>query len=104
MEDEQRFADAIAEWTVDDFAQADPKLDVHRAADLPGALHVYERLAYAHLSVPVSGPRPVHLKSALPVSASAFTALHELFTRVSWPHGLSDEAAAEAQGDPPADG
>ncbi|MDA8068414.1 MAG: hypothetical protein M0T77_07365 [Actinomycetota bacterium] len=83
VEDEQRFADSIAEWTVDDFAQADPKLEVHTTADLPGPLQLYEHLAYAHLSVPVTGTRPVHLKSDLPVTPSAFAALQELFARVS---------------------
>jgi hypothetical protein len=101
VKDSQRFADSIAQWTVDDFAQADPKLDVHRTADLPGSLHLYEHLAYAHLSIPVSGARPVHLKSALPVSPNAFVKLRQLFTLVTWPHGLSMQAAADVHGESP---
>jgi hypothetical protein len=103
VKDAQRFADSVAEWTVDDFARADPKLDVYRTADLLGSLHVYEHLKYAHLSVPVSGARPVHLKSALPVYSNAFAKLWQHFTLVTWPHGLSMQAAADAHGEPPGD-
>ncbi|MGC9220740.1 MAG: hypothetical protein ACP5H2_05225 [Solirubrobacteraceae bacterium] len=83
VRDEERFANSLADWTVEDFAQADTLLDVHRVAEMAGPARVYEHLAYAHVSVPVSGGA-VHLKSALPVSASAFSKLSKLFARVAW--------------------
>lgn len=97
VKDAQRFADSLAQWTVDDFADADPKLEVHRAADLAGPLHVYEHLGYAHLSVPIPTGRPIHLKSALPTSSNAFVKLWQLFALVTWPTGLSTETPAEAR-------
>jgi hypothetical protein len=97
----QRFADSLGEWTVDDFAEADPKLDVHRAKALPGPIRVYEHLGRAHLLIPASEGRPVHLKSALPVSSNAFVELWQLFTLVTWPHGLSTEAPSDPHADPP---
>jgi hypothetical protein len=99
VKDAQRFADTLAQWTVDDFAEADPKLDVHRAGDLTGPLRVYEHLGYAHLSVPVLGVRPIHLKSALPASSNAFVKLWQLFTLATWPKGLSTQAPADARGE-----
>jgi hypothetical protein len=102
VKDAQRFADSLAQWTVDDFAAADPKLGVHRTKDLPAPIHVYEHDGFANVSVPTSGGRPVHLKSALPVATDAFVGLWQLFTLVSWPQGLSTEVpAAEPAGEPP---
>lgn len=95
VKDAERFAASLAEWTVDDFAEADPKLEVHRALDLPGALHVYEHLGFANLAVPVTEGRRVHLRSTLPASSQLSVKLWQLFASVDWPHGLSTEALAE---------
>jgi hypothetical protein len=95
VKDAQRFADTLAQWTVDDFEDADPKLDVRRTRDLSQPLHVYEHLGYAHLLVPVPDGRPVHLKSALPASSNMFLKLWQLFTIVEWPQGLTTEVPAQ---------
>jgi hypothetical protein len=102
VKDAQRFADSFAQWTVDDFAAADTKLQVHRASDLPGPLHVYEHLGFANVRVPVQGGGTDHLKSALPVTSDAFVRLWKLFALVNWPAGLSTEVPGqERQGEPP---
>ncbi len=95
VKDAQRFADSLAQWTVDDFAEADPKLDVHRTGDLAGPVHVYEHMGFANVSVPGHDGRPVHLKSALPVPTDAFIKLWKLFTLVAWPLGLSTEVPSQ---------
>ncbi len=91
VEDVQRFSDSLAKWTVDEFSEADAKLEVHRVADIAGPLHVYEHLGFANISIPVVQGRPVHLKSALPVTSDAFVKLWQLFALVSWPNGFSTE-------------
>jgi hypothetical protein len=138
VETAQAFEAALPAWTVDDFAEADPKVQVHRLADLAGPVHVYERLGLAHLRVvppdasssassgpsvgpsssgppvgPVDGATsagaadgaastdageqeataPVHLKSTLPVPADGFARLWQLCSSVTWPYGLTMEAA-----------
>lgn len=95
VEDAQRFSDSLAQWTVDDFSEADAKLDVHRVGDIAGQLHVYEHLGFAHVSIPVAGERPVHLKSALPVTSDAFVKLWQLFALVTWPNGFSTDVPVE---------
>ncbi|MDA8309166.1 MAG: hypothetical protein M0Z46_00855 [Actinomycetota bacterium] len=117
MKDAQRFADSLATWTIDDFAAADEKLDVHRTTELSGPIHVYEHLGFAHVWVPphlapsdagagvaaaegtaaragaaaaeesASKAAP-RLKSALPASSEAFVKLWQLFALVQWPEGL----------------
>jgi hypothetical protein len=99
VKDAQRFADSLAQWTVDDFAQADSELDVHRAADLPGPLRVYGHLTYARVSVPVDGPRPLRLRSDLPAPPGALEKLTDLFSLVTWPHGMSTQAPPDGPGD-----
>lgn len=101
VKDAQRFADSLAEWTVDDFAEADPKLEVHRVADLPGPFHVYEHLGFAHVWLPTSDGRPVHLKSAIPTSSDAYVKLWQLFSRVDWPHGLRTDTPPGDHGEQP---
>ncbi|HTX62620.1 MAG TPA: hypothetical protein VMD28_03215 [Acidimicrobiales bacterium] len=100
VKDAQRFADSLAAWTVEDFADADQKLEVHRATELTGPIHVYEHMGFANVSVPSPGRRPVHLKSALPVSSDAFVKLWQLFALVSWPRGLSAEVTEEVRAEP----
>lgn len=85
----QKFEDAITEWTVDDFAEADPKLQVHAVDSLVGPVHVYERLGFAHLWLPIPGSHPVQLKSTLPASTETFHALWELCDAVNWPAGIT---------------
>lgn len=97
----RQFEAAIPGWTVDDFAGADPKLQVHRTAELGGPAHVYQRLGFAHLWLPVPGARPVRLKSTLPAPAEAFTRLWDLCRAVSWPRGITMEAPGG--GDEPSD-
>lgn len=84
-----QFESAIGSWTVDDFAEADPKLQVHRADSMTGPVHVYQRLDFAHLWFPVPGAHPVQLKSTLPVSPETFGALWHLCRAVNWPAGIS---------------
>ncbi len=95
VKDAARFASSLAYWTVDDFSEADPKLEVYRTSDLPGPLHVYEHLGFAHIVIPVQGGRPVHLRSSLPVSSEIFVRLWQLFSRVDWPHDLRTDIPTE---------
>jgi hypothetical protein len=87
--DAERFEESLAGWTVDDFAEADAKLQVYRLQEVEASAHVYQQLAFAHLWIPVHGARPVRLKSALPPGADAFGQLARLFESVPWPHGMS---------------
>jgi hypothetical protein len=96
----KEFEDAISEWTVDDFAVADPKLEVHRLESLAGPVHVYERLGFAHLWLPVTDAHPLRLKSTLPAPAEAFTSLWELCQAVAWPAGITMEAPSGADEEP----
>lgn len=89
--DDEKVEQALREWTVDDFRAADDKVRVFEAASLPGPLCVYQNLGLVHLSVPVAGKPPVRLKSALPESAATFVRLLEVFSKVSWAHGISTE-------------
>lgn len=91
VKDARQFEDSVAEWTVDDFAEADPRLQVHRIADIADPVHVYEHLGFARLWVPVPGPHPVRLKSALPATSEAFARFEELFVTGHWPNGVSTE-------------
>ncbi len=101
VKDAQRFEESLATWTVDDFADADPKLEVYRASEMPGPLHVYQHLGFAYVWVPTPD-RPTRLKSALPVTSEAFVKLWGLFTLVSWSRGLSTEVPAHPHVDAPA--
>ena len=83
------FEDALPLWTVDDFAEADAKLDVCRLPSLTAPVHVYERLGFAHIWLPLPGRNPLRLQSSLPVSAEEFACLWTLLSTMSWPHGAS---------------
>ncbi len=82
------FEAALPQWTVDDFADADPKLDVRRLDSIGGPVHVYERLGFAHLWVPADGAEPLRLQSTLPATPEAFAKLWQLCGAVSWPGGI----------------
>ncbi len=97
------FEDALPSWTVDDFAGADPKLEVHRCDSLDAPVHVYERVGFAHLWVAPPGTGPLHLQSTLPPTPEAFARLWALFGAVTWPHGVVMEAPHDA-GEGPARG
>jgi hypothetical protein len=101
VKEEERFSSSIAQWTIDDFLEADPKLQMYRAAELTGALHVYEHVGFANLTVPVADGRPVRLRSSLPVSSESFVQLWQLFTLVHWPQGLSTRVPAGMDDRPP---
>ena len=101
VKEAERFASSIAEWTVDDFCEADPKLEVRRAAELTGPLHVYEHLGFANITVPADDGRPVRLKSSLPVPSESFVKLWQLFALVHWPQGLSTEVPTVTDDQPP---
>ena len=99
------FEAALPTWTVDDFAEADPKLDVHRGDSLDGPIHVYEHLGFAHLWVPVPDRPPLRLQSTLPATPEAFAKLWDLCNAVVWPQGVtmemphhSDDAAPSPPG------
>lgn len=89
LKDEERFSASLENWTVDDFAAADPKLQVYRTTDLAAPVHLYQHLGLVRLSVPRQGDKPVRLKSSLPEPSSAFVKAWELFDVVTWPGGLS---------------
>ena len=100
VKDARHFQDSVADWTVDDFAEADPKLQVLRVTDIDGPVHAYEHLGYARLWVPVRGRRPARLKSALPTTSEASTRLEDLLLAASWPNGLSTEVPSGHEGAP----
>ena len=85
------FEAALPAWTVDDFAEADPKLEVLRSDSFDGPLHVYEHLGFAHLWAPVPDRPPMHLKSTLPPTPEAFAKLWQLCGTVAWSHGVTME-------------
>jgi hypothetical protein len=92
VKDLDKFEASLADWTVDDFAEADPKLEVYRAAEMDGPLHVYQHLGFARVAVPTPGGRLVRLKSGLPVTGDAVGRLQGLFGAVEWPNGLNTDA------------
>ncbi|MHB1583596.1 MAG: hypothetical protein ACYCU7_15895 [Acidimicrobiales bacterium] len=93
--DEGRFEAAVAHWTVDDFAEADPKVQVYRASDLGGPVYVYDHLGFARLSAALPGGPPLRLKSTLPATPGALAAMEELLCAAAWPHGLRMAAPGE---------
>lgn len=82
------FEAALPEWTLDDFAEADPKLEAYPAAALQGAAHVYEHLGFAHLSLSMPDADPLRLKSTLPVTPEAFARLWRLCSSAQFPGGI----------------
>lgn len=94
--DADRFAQSVDRWTVDDFAGADPKLEVRRAAEVLSPVHVYLNLGFAHLRIESPGMPPLHLKSALPTPAGAFAGVLELMGAVPWRHGLTTALPTDA--------
>jgi|SRR5579875_324406 len=86
VEDSQRFASSLPHWTVDDFAAADPKVQVHRTGEV-GTIHVYEHLGFANIWIP-NNDDATRLKSALPVSSESFVKLCELMSLAHWPDGM----------------
>ena len=94
------FEATLPSWTVDDFAEADPKLEVHRGDSLVGPVHVYQHLGFAHLWLPLPGRRPLHLQSTLPPTAEGFTQLWELCSTVAWTQGISMRAPDGGGDDP----
>ncbi|MDA8293265.1 MAG: hypothetical protein M0040_02720 [Actinomycetota bacterium] len=92
------FEAALPSWSVDDFAEADPKLEVHRCDSLDAPVHVYERLGFAHVRVPHPGGGSLHLQSTLPSTPEAFAKLWDLFGKVAWARGVTMEAPHDAVG------
>ena len=95
------FEAALPTWTVDDFSDMDPKVEVHRTGALHGPVHVYEHLGFAHLWVPVPDRPPLRLQSTLPVTSEAFAKLWELCNAVVWPQGITMEMPHHADDVPP---
>jgi hypothetical protein len=91
VKQEKDFEASLGDWTVDDFREADPKLEVFELGSLPSATHLYQNLGLVRLTVPLPGGHPVRLKSAIPESSSAFVRMWELFGKVDWPAGLTME-------------
>lgn len=94
VKQEKEFEGSLADWTVDDFREADSKLQVFALRSLPGPVHLYQNLGLVRLSVPVDGQHAVRLKSALPESSGAYLRIWELFDTVTWPAGLTMERPA----------
>ena len=88
VKDLDEFEASLMEWTVDDFSEADPQLEVYRAAETEAPLHIYQHLGFARVTVPAPDGRIVRLKSGFPVTGDAIKRLHDLFGRVGWPKGI----------------
>ena len=88
LKDEEHVAASLPSWTVEDFADADPKLKVFHMADLRAPVHLYEELGFVRIRLPAAD-KPVRLKSTLPESTRDFVNLWKLFDAVGWPGGLS---------------
>jgi hypothetical protein len=80
--EQQEFQSSLADWTVDDFRQADDKVEVFEVSDLAGPVHVYQHLGLVRLELEVAGHRLLRMKSALPESAATFVRLWQLFAEV----------------------
>lgn len=93
--EERDFDASLPEWTVDDFREATPKLQVHPTATIPDPVRLYEHLGLVRLAVPVGGGPTVRLKSALPETADAYLRMWKLFDSVKWPQGITMEEPAE---------
>ena len=78
---------ALDTWTVDDFREADEKLDVVMFADLAGPVHVYPHLGMARMAYTPAGGTVVRLKSALPASTTECVRLGEMMGR-ALPSGM----------------
>ncbi len=87
--DERGVEASLAEWTVDDFRQADDKLQVFMRSDIQGQVHLYEALGLVHLALQPAAGRMVRLKSSLPEPQSAYQHLWNVFAEVVGPAGLT---------------
>lgn len=97
------FVASLASWTIDDFQEADDKLQVLKTTELAGPVHLYQHLGLVRLVLPRPNQPPLRLKSALPESAATYVRMWEVFRDVKWPAGLtmdkpSDDPAALAEG------
>lgn len=93
--DEKEVEASLEKWTVDDFIQADPKLQALMVADLSGPVHLYQHLGLVHLAIEVSGRPVVRLKSAFPESADSYRRLWDLFATVVAPAHLTIDPPRE---------
>jgi hypothetical protein len=98
VKDLDKFEASLSDWTVEEFAEADPELEVYRAGEIDGPVHVYEHFGFARVAVPTAGGRLVRLKSALPTTRGAIGRLRDLFGTVEWSHGLRSEAPVHGHG------
>ncbi len=102
LADEARHVeDRLATWTVDDFGQADSRLQVFMAAELAGPVHLYQHLGLVRLAFALSGGPLVRLKSALPEPSAVSQRLWELLAKVLGPAGLTVDKPAGEHEEPP---
>lgn len=77
--DEKEVEASLSAWTVDDFRQADDKLQVFMLAEIAGPVHLYQHLGLVRLAFEVPEKRLVRMKSALPETSAAFRRLWDVF-------------------------
>lgn len=78
--DEQHYETSLATWTVEDFSEADDKLQVFELQRLAGAVHVYPHLGMARIAFTSEG-QTVRLKSALPAPTAEVVRLGEVVAK-----------------------
>ncbi|MGH9028726.1 MAG: hypothetical protein ACRDV4_03835 [Acidimicrobiales bacterium] len=90
LEKEEHGVEAsLSEWTVDDFRQADEKLQVFPVSQLQRQVHLYHELGLVRIAFqPSSGPL-VRLKSALPEPQGAYQRLWDVFEKVVGAAGVT---------------
>lgn len=95
--DEKQVEASLAAWTVDDFREADDKLEAFALSGIAGPVHLYQHLGLVRLAFEVPGRRPVRLKSSLPETSAAYRRLWDVLSKALSPAKLTmDPPAGEA--------
>lgn len=79
--DEKEVEASLMAWTVDDFRNADDKLQAFMLAQITDSIHLYQHLGFVRLAFEAPGGRLVRMKSALPESSAAYRQLWDLFVK-----------------------
>jgi hypothetical protein len=99
LEKEEHDVEAsISKWTVDDFRQDDPKLQVFMVRDLEAETHLYHDLGLVRLAFKTSSGPLVRLKSALPETQGTYQRFWDLLQRVVGPARLTVDKPERAGG------
>jgi hypothetical protein len=86
---------SLSQWTVDDFSQADDKLQVFPFDELDGPAHLYDELSLVHLAWKTTPGSSVRLKSALPEPQGAYQRAWDLFYKVMGPVRVTPDKPPE---------